>query len=61
MERRANTVVGSGLKLDSMPDAGVLGIEMEQAEAWAKDVESRWNMWAKDKTSTRSELFSFNQ
>lgn len=42
-------VVGSGLKLQSMVDAEFLGLTDEQAAAWQRTTERRWNLWANSK------------
>lgn len=41
----ANTV-GTGLRLVSMPDADVLGMTLSEANAWARRVERRFELWA---------------
>lgn len=42
-------VVGVGLKLKSRIDREVLGLSPEQAEAWQKNAEREFNLWAEDK------------
>jgi len=42
-------VVGNGLKLQSMIDAEVLGLGDNEAAAWQRDTERRWNLWANSK------------
>lgn len=45
------SVVGRGLHLHSMPDFEALGIEREEAKAWAQDVERKFEIWAADRMS----------
>jgi len=42
-------VVGSGLKLQSMIDAELLGISAEAAAKWQRDTERRWSLWSESK------------
>ena len=59
--RFVDTVVGEGLKLESTPEAEVLGITPEEAEKWSKNVERRFNIWAKSKKVHRSGMLNFYQ
>ena len=59
--RFADTVVDTGLKLECTPMADILGISREEAEAWARNVENRFDMWAKSKKSDRRGLNNFYQ
>lgn len=61
VDRMADTVADTGLMLEAAPKADLLGITIEQAEAWAKDVESRFDAWARDKKAHRSETMTFYQ
>lgn len=42
----ANTV-GTGLRLSAMPDAKALGMTESEAAAWARDIERRYELWAR--------------
>lgn len=42
-------VVGSGLKLQSLVDAELLGLTDKEADAWQRHTERRWNLWADSK------------
>lgn len=42
----ASTVGGSGLRLAAKPDAKALGMTKDEADAWAKDVEREYELWA---------------
>ena len=61
VERFADTVIGKGLRLESTPDANILGIEPEAAEKWARDVEARFHSWARNKKSSKDESQNFYQ
>ena len=41
----ANTI-GMGLRLRSMPENEIFGMDEETANAWRKGVEARWELWA---------------
>lgn len=60
-ERMADSVVDRGLILESTPKFDILGITEDEAEAWARNVESRFHLWAKSKTSHRSQTNNFYQ
>jgi lambda family phage portal protein len=53
VDRYADTVVHTGLRLECAPDAEVLGITQEQAEEWAAPVEAGFDLWARSKQSMR--------
>ena len=61
VERQADSVAGTGLRLEATPKADLLGIAKEKAEAWARDVESRFDSWAMSKRQHRAELMTFYQ
>lgn len=61
IERKVDAISGTGLRLEPTPDAGILGITQETATEWAKDVSSRFSLWATDKKAHRSEVMTFNQ
>jgi lambda family phage portal protein len=60
-ERFADSVVDTGLILDSMPAYEVLGITPEEAEAWGSDVSRRFHLWAMSKAQHRSGTMNFYQ
>ena len=61
VDRFADTVADIGLQFESTPDADVLGIDSEKAEAWARNFESRLHLWSLSKKQNRSELMTFYQ
>lgn len=61
IDRFADTVVDIGLMLEAAPKAALLGIDPEQAENWAKDVEERFDSYARAKVQNRSETMTFYQ
>lgn len=61
VERFAETVADTGLKFESAPKANILGISQIQAEAWGRDVDERFDLWAQAKSSHRSEVINFYQ
>lgn len=61
VERHTDTVVDAGLKLSATPDADMLGIPPEQAEAWGLDVDSRFDHWAQNRKVTLAENSNFYQ
>jgi len=61
INRFADTVVDKGLKLECSPSHEVLGISSEDAEAWSRDVEERFDLWANSKRSDRKENLNFYQ
>lgn len=61
VERFADTVADNGLRLELAPKVELLGITREEASAWARDVEARFDLWAKSKRQHRSEVLTFYQ
>lgn len=61
IDRFADTVADVGLMLECSPRADILGITPEFAKAWARDVETRFNLWARDKKQHRSENMNWYQ
>jgi lambda family phage portal protein len=61
VERHTDSVVDTGLRLNSIPDADILGISPEEAERWAAQVEAAFDRWAQSRTALRSENMSFYQ
>lgn len=61
INRFVGTVIGRGLKARSEPKSEILGITPEQAEAWAEDVDTRYNLFCKDKKSVANETNNLYQ
>jgi lambda family phage portal protein len=61
VDRYADTTIGVGLRLDSTPQADVLGISAQEAEEWATKTEKLFDLWASSKKSSRSETLTFYQ
>lgn len=61
VERTADTVADGGLRLELSPVIEVLGITRERATEASRDVEARFDLWAKDKKAHRSEQINFYQ
>jgi capsid protein len=61
VDRFADTVADIALVLECSPKASILGISPERAKAWARDVEARFDLWARDKRAHRSETMTFYQ
>lgn len=59
--RTADTMADGGLRLELAPNYQMLGISRERAEAWARDVEARFHLWAKNPLCHRSGLMNFYQ
>jgi len=59
LRRIKTTTIGTGLKLQSQIDADFLNLQKEEARAWQKNVERRFNNWAqsKDCDITRQQNF----
>jgi lambda family phage portal protein len=55
VERFADLVPGVGLRLEATPDADALGIQPEQAEDWAQQVESSFDAFMRSKNFSLSE------
>ncbi len=49
INRKAENVIGSGLKLQARIKRKILGIDDNEADSWERNVEARFDMWAKDK------------
>jgi lambda family phage portal protein len=61
VNRYADTVAGEGLTLEPTPNADILGITIEQASEWSKNVASKFELWAKSKKQNRSGILNFRQ
>ena len=55
----ANTVADVGLRPELTPRVDILGITPERGAEWAKDVEERFDLFARDKRQCRSEISNF--
>ncbi len=54
-------VVGSGLILNAQVDAEYLGLEPEEADAWERQVEREWKLWANSPECDAARILSFGQ
>lgn len=61
VERKVDAVANTGLNLESTPQASILGISLDQAAEWGRDVSGRFDLWAKDKKQHRPETMTFYQ
>jgi len=61
VSRMADSVAGSGIILEPAPKTELLGISIEEGEAWAEDVASRFDLFANEKKQHRSEQMSLYQ
>jgi lambda family phage portal protein len=61
VDRYADTVVDTGLVVESEPAYQILGITPEEAEAWSEDVERRFHLWAQSKQCHRSQTMNLYQ
>ena len=61
VDRFADTVADSGLKLKPVPIPEMIGVSPESAEIWAEETAQKFHMWAKSKNSDRSCVNNFYQ
>lgn len=61
VERKADCVADTGLRLELTPVTSVLGISINDAAKWARNAEARFHLWASDKRQHRSETMTFYQ
>lgn len=61
VERFADNVGYTGLKLECAPRINILGITLEEAEKWSVNVEESFDLWAKSKKQHRSETLTWYQ
>lgn len=61
VDRFADTVADTGLRLDPAPMAGILGLSQVEVEAWADNVSQRFDLFARDKKQHRSGTMTFYQ
>lgn len=55
-----DNVVGNGLKLVSIPDHRVLGLDLDYLEEWARKVESLWRIWSESVYCDAARKLNFN-
>ena len=55
-----DNVVGNGLKLVSIPDHRILGLDIDYLEEWARKVESLWRIWAESRFCDAARKLNFN-
>lgn len=46
IEQAVANVVGNGLRLKPMPETDLIGMSKDEARAWIKTVERRWELWS---------------
>lgn len=61
VDRYADTVADVGLMLDPTPVSDLIGLSSQEAEKWARNVEQRFDLWARDKKQHRSGTMTFYQ
>jgi len=61
VDRFVDVVVGTGLQIEPTPQADLLGITSEEAEAWARNVATRFRLWSESKNQHRSCNMTFTQ
>jgi len=61
VNRFADTVVDTGLRLECTPQAEILGITQKEAEEWGRKVQILFDLWAKSKKSSRNGINTFYQ
>lgn len=61
VNRFADTVADKGLTLEPTPDAEILGITIEKASLWGREVSTKFNLWSKSKKQHRSGTLNFQQ
>ena len=59
IETKASYVIGGGLTLQSRIDAEELGLSAEEASAWQRRTERRFNIWASDRRSSTNRRHDF--
>lgn len=55
-----DTVVGNGLKLVSIPDHRILGLDLDYLEEWARKVEILWRIWSESVYCDAASKLNFN-
>ena len=57
--RSADSISDGGLRLELAPVIGILGITKEKAAEWSRDVEERFDLWAKSMQAHRAGFMNF--
>ena len=55
-----DNVVGNGLKLVSIPDHRILGLDIDYLKEWARKVESLWRIWSESVYCDAARKLNFN-
>lgn len=55
-----DNVIGNGLKLVSIPDHRILGLDLDYLEEWARKVESLWRIWSESVYCDAARKLNFN-
>lgn len=58
VERYAETSAGTGLVCEASPTYKILGISLDDAETWGRDVDERYDLWMHSKECHRSEILT---
>lgn len=61
LHRSTQTVIDRGVRIECAPVASILGISEEEAETWATDHETRFDLWARSQLCTVDESMTFYQ
>lgn len=61
IDRYADTVINTGLKLEATPNLSLLGISSDEIEDWASAVEQAFDLWATSKKVLLDETMNFYQ
>ena len=61
VDRFGDFVVGDGIKLESTPIASMLGMTEQEAEVWATDVETKFDLYCRDRNANRSRSMTIYQ
>ncbi len=61
VNRFADTIVDTGLKLECTPQFEILGISPKEAEEWGRKVQTLFDLWARSKKSARNGINTFYQ
>lgn len=54
VKRLADTVINTGLTLESTPASAILGLSQEERQAISRNIESRFNLWCNSKSCDAS-------
>jgi len=59
--RITDTVADVGIRMESVPLIGILGISRKQGRAWSENVSSLFDLWSRSKKGHRAEEMNFYQ